>query len=49
MCTLLLASFGSRDFLKFFLAQMKKIHCEEKEEQQTPKMRGTPLHIWNLN
>jgi hypothetical protein len=46
-----LASFGLGNFFFNFLilAQMKRIHCKEKQEQQTPGTGGVPLCTWNLN
>jgi hypothetical protein len=35
--------------LLLFLAQTKRIDCEEKQEQQTPKAGGTPPCARNLN
>jgi len=39
----------SCQLLLLFLAQMKRIHCEEKQEQQTPKAGGMPPCARNLN
>jgi hypothetical protein len=35
--------------LLLFLAQTKRIDCEEKQEQQTPKAGGMPPCARNLN
>jgi hypothetical protein len=31
------------------LAQMKRIHCKEKQHSKPPKARGAPPHAQNLN
>jgi hypothetical protein len=36
-------------FLFFFFAQIKRIHCKEKQEQQTLKARGASPLARNLN
>jgi hypothetical protein len=31
------------------LAQMKKNHCKDKQEHQTPRIGGMPPHTQNIN
>jgi hypothetical protein len=41
--------FNKKIGILVLLAQMKKIHYKDKQEQQTPIIGGTPPHIQNLN